>query len=71
MKDARVMVWLLSKEMGTMIRVQILDRAKCISHRSNTLEKCLNPDIIPQAISILDRLNILSLVWQPFSENEN
>ena len=42
-------------------RVQILDEAVCISHSSNTLEKCIN-QTIP---SIVGQTDSLTLVWQP------
>ena len=31
-------------------RVQILDKAICISHSANTLRKAVNPTILPPAI---------------------
>ena len=33
-----------------MTRVQILDMADCISHRTNTLGKSMNPNILPPAM---------------------
>ena len=35
--------------MDTTIRVQILDKTDCISHSTNTLEKGMNPIILPPA----------------------
>ena len=39
--------------MDTMTRVQILDKADCISHSTNTLGKGMNPIILPQAMGKL------------------
>ena len=36
--------------MDTAIRVQIQDETDCISHSTNTLEKGMNPIILPQAM---------------------
>ncbi len=36
--------------MDTATRVQILNEADCISHSTNTLEKGMNPIILPSAI---------------------
>ena len=38
------------KEMDTATRVQILDETDCISHSTNTLGKCMNPNILPPAM---------------------
>ena len=37
--------------MDTAMRVQILDETDCISHRTNTLEKGMNPIILPPAMA--------------------
>ena len=42
--------WLLSQEMDTATRVQILDEADCISHSTNTLGKGMNAVILPPAM---------------------
>ena len=42
--------WLSSVEMDTSIRVQILDEADCISYGTDTLEKGMNPIILPPAM---------------------
>ena len=36
--------------MGTATQVQILDKTDCISHSTNTLEKGMNPIILPTDI---------------------
>ena len=36
--------------MDTVARVQILDETDCISHSTNTLEKGMNPIILPLAM---------------------
>ena len=36
--------------MDTVTQVQILDETVCISHRSNTLGKGMNPIILPPAM---------------------
>ena len=36
--------------MDTVTRVQILDETDCISQRTNTLEKGMNPIILPPAM---------------------
>ena len=36
--------------MDTATRVQILDETDCISHSTNTLEKGINPIILPPAM---------------------
>ena len=41
---------LSAKAMHTVTRVQILDDADCMSHITNTLETCMNPIILPQAM---------------------
>ena len=46
-----IVQWLSSKKTETANRVQILDEADCISHNTNALEKCMNPIILPQAMS--------------------
>ena len=38
-------------ELDTTTRVQILDEADGISHRTNTLGKGMNPTILPPAMS--------------------
>ena len=38
--------------MDTVTRVQILDKAICISHSANTLGKSVNPNILPPAMGI-------------------
>ena len=48
--EVPVVQWLSSKEMDTAIRVQILYKADCISHSSNTFEKGMNPIILPPAM---------------------
>ena len=45
-----VVQWLSSKEMDTATRVQILDETDCLSHSTNTLEKGMNPIILPPAM---------------------
>ena len=47
--EVPVVKW-LSWEMDTARRVQILDAAYCISHRTNTLGKGMNPIILPPAM---------------------
>ena len=42
-----VVLWLLSQELDTATRVQILDETDCISHNTNTLGKGMNPIILP------------------------
>ena len=42
--------WLMSLEMDTVTRVQILDMVVCISHSANTFRKAMNPVILPPAI---------------------
>ena len=42
--------WLLSKEMDTATRVQILDETDGISHNTNTLGKGMNPIILLPAL---------------------
>ena len=37
-------------EMDTTTQVQILDETDCISHSTNTLEKGMNPIILPLAM---------------------
>ena len=39
-------VMIITKEMDTVIRVQILDKAVYISHSTNTLGKGMNPTIL-------------------------
>ena len=48
--DVPVVDWLLSQEMDTATRVQILDETDCISHSTNTLGKGMNPIILPPAM---------------------
>ena len=43
--------WLFSYEMHTETKVQIFDKAVCISHSSNTLGKAMNPTILFLAMS--------------------
>ena len=43
-------VFCIVYEMDTATRVQILDKANCISHSSNTLGKGMNPIILPPAM---------------------
>ena len=38
------------REMDTATQVQILDEADCISHRTKTLGKGMNPIILPSAM---------------------
>ena len=45
-----VVSWLLSQEMDTAMRVEILDETDCISHSTNTLGKGMNPIILPPAM---------------------
>ena len=52
-----VVYWLLSQEMDTAIRVQILDETDCISHSTNTLGKSMNPIILPGIAPILTMKN--------------
>ena len=55
-----------------MTQVQILDKAVCISFYDNTLEKDMDPTILPPAMDKQEgRLGILVLVQQPVSEKEN
>ena len=42
--------WLMLWEMDTANQVQILEESVCISYRANTLEKGLNPNILPPAM---------------------
>ena len=42
-----VVPWLSSQEMDTARRVQIQAETDCISHRTNTLGKGMNPIILP------------------------
>ena len=42
--------WLLSQDMDTATRVQILDLTDCISHSTNTLGKGMSPIILPPAM---------------------
>ena len=42
---------LSSLEMDTVMQVQILNEAVCISHNPNTLGKNMNPIILPPAMS--------------------
>ena len=52
-------------EMDTATRVQILDESDCIWHSTNTLEKGMNPIILPPAMGKLyDRLGSSALVRQ-------
>ena len=39
-----------NKKVGTVIRVQILNEAICISHRTNTLRKDMNLTVLSQAM---------------------
>ena len=50
-----------------MTRVQILDKADCISHSTNTLKRGMNPIILPPSIG---RLGSSALVRQPVKEKE-
>ena len=53
-------------EMDTATRVQILDGADCISLKTNTLCKGMNPIILqPAMVKYLGRLSFLVLVRQP------
>ena len=45
-----VVQWLLSLEMDTATRVQILDETDCISQSTDTLGKSMNPLILPLAL---------------------
>ena len=54
--------------MDTSVWVQIRDKAVCISHSTNNLEKDMNPTILPL---VMGRLGSLALVWQLVSEKEN
>ena len=57
---------MLSQEMDLDTQVQILDKAIFISHWTNTLEKGMNPTILPQFIGKkLGRQGSLTLVSQP------
>ena len=49
-KKVPVVQLLLSQEMNTVTRVQILDETHCISHSTSTLGKGMNPNILPPAI---------------------
>ena len=51
--------------MDTMVRVQILDEADCISHSINILGKSKNPIILTPATGELGRLGSLTSVRQP------
>ena len=58
--------------MDTETRVQILDKADCISHISNTLGKGMNPISLTPGIDKQEgRLAFLSLLKQPIYEKEN
>ena len=58
--------------MDTVIRVQILGGAVCISHRASTFQKGMNPTILLLAMNIkLDKMGSLILVWQSIYEKEN
>ena len=58
--------------MDTRTRFQILDSADCISYCTNTLEKGMNPIILPPAMGKwYKKLDSLILVRQPVSEKEN
>ena len=58
--------------MDTVIRVQIMDEADCILRCTNTLEKCMNPNILPPALSKLwDILGLLTSIRQPILEKDN
>ena len=48
--EVPVVYWLSSQDMDTATRVQILDLTDCISHTTNTLEKGMNPIILPPAM---------------------
>ena len=48
--EVSVAQWSWSYEMGTAIRVQNLDEADCISHRTNIFGKGMNPIILPPAM---------------------
>ena len=43
-------IMLSLKELDTEIRVQILDKAGCMSHNINIPWKCMTPIILPQAM---------------------
>ena len=63
--------WLSSQEMNTAIRVQNLDETDCISHSTNTLEKDMNPIILPPAmVKWLGRQGSSALVRQLVQEKE-
>ena len=49
--DAFVVLWLLSYEMDTTFRVQILDTAVCFSHNTNTFVKGKHSGILHPAMS--------------------
>ena len=44
--EVPVVWWLSSLEMDTVAQVQILDETDCISHRTDTLMKDMNPIIL-------------------------
>ena len=57
--------------MDTATRIQLLDKAICISHSANTPGKGINPTILPSAMDKwLDRLSSLTLVWQLAKEKQ-
>ena len=57
--------------MDTEPRVQILNEADCIKHRSNTLGKSMYPVILPPAMDkLLSGLDSLAFARQTFLKNE-
>ena len=54
--------------MESTIRVQILDKAACISLHTNAFRKGMNSTIFPPAIDNQSRPDSLALVRQPLSK---
>ena len=44
---------LSSKKIDTVTQVEILNEVICITYNANTLRKCINPAILPQAIGLV------------------
>ena len=59
-------------KLDTVIRVQNLDDAVCISRKANTLGKGMNPNIVPLVMGKMEgRLNYFILVRQTIKEKED
>ena len=66
------MLWLLSLEMDTVIRVKFQYKAVWISYKANTFGKDVNLVIFFPAISkSYGLMGGLNLVWQPVFKEEN